>query len=903
MKQPTPYPRQRQQILARILLTIWLPTTCSPEATLAAPPSEVAAASTIPCTSGSSTPPMGSPEKIRLIAQGGHQVTVQRNNDKWQAEVEEDLLPGSSHKLSLPVIIQEGMAWQQLATCSEALQRQRVVVDSTPDNRHVHIDTRGLWRGDTPLYEVINQGALTLVPEILAQRGSDTNKNDINTVDDQRRSALHWAVIKGYKAIAVLLIKHGADVTLKDHQENKTPLDYANNKDRQYLSTIAVLAQLFSTLNNLIEDGIIKNQGDIDQKLNEVWMGLGKLEQAGPKGEEQCRYFKYRYYIQRAKYLRALGDEEEAYHQEELAEKYKKPNISFLSLDAALQETMAAPGVSSQNAGQFLDNQKADKSFHQEQGDDKWREFMEYWYAQQGQWAMLTRLGRENPDHQSPGQKDALKGALRAHEFYGASCHAADRAKDLHSEINLRAIMALRLLTIGYFLEAKMYALSVCSKLINNPDSKVRDLRKAQELLVRVQEAQLACGDRQTITNSTTRTLNIFQKLNYHHNRYPTLTVQEGYSHTENLDIKCAIAQDLQEVARELLLSNARNIKCYHIRDRDRLLLLPRLVDLDPKCAMAEDLQEIAQELLLSSAYNLPAMQVPEARIFQMEQLAKRYNQSGIRTGIAGVILLCFLIVVGGYALFKFMLTKKKNSTPRPKHVWISRLAATITGILGVLALMYGRSLWNKGERVRQESIACRGINERLWLSQACYDKKKLHEDLDRFTPHYDSNKSLEENEERMSIYRILTPKERQIQQAGLAYIINLIGKYLKDVEVNMPDDSDSDDPIFPTIEFSSLVWEELKQLAQGLDTSVEERLKALRHIAKLDLTTVRMKCITRYRRIDLLKKDKLADQLLKEAREAIEFFLQLYATPGISLAVIKDYLKVINDHCSAITT
>ena len=40
MKQYTFYPNQGQQILARILLTIWLPVMCSPEITLAAPQSE-----------------------------------------------------------------------------------------------------------------------------------------------------------------------------------------------------------------------------------------------------------------------------------------------------------------------------------------------------------------------------------------------------------------------------------------------------------------------------------------------------------------------------------------------------------------------------------------------------------------------------------------------------------------------------------------------------------------------------------------------------------------------------------------------------------------------------------------------------------------------------------------------
>ena len=35
MKYTTPYSHQRQQILARILLTLWLPITCSPEPTFA----------------------------------------------------------------------------------------------------------------------------------------------------------------------------------------------------------------------------------------------------------------------------------------------------------------------------------------------------------------------------------------------------------------------------------------------------------------------------------------------------------------------------------------------------------------------------------------------------------------------------------------------------------------------------------------------------------------------------------------------------------------------------------------------------------------------------------------------------------------------------------------------------
>ena len=331
MKQPTPYPHQRQQILARILLTIWLPITCSPEITLAAPKSESPVQHRTDIgVAESSTSAMDTPVKIRLIAQEGHLVTVLQNNDVWQAEVDEHLSTGFSNKLYLPVSIKEGIPWQQLATCSEALQRQRVVV--APDC--VHIDSRGLWRGNRPLYEVIKQGALALVPEILAQRNSDTNKSDINAVDEHGWSALHWAVSKGYKETAALLIRHGADVALKD-QESKTPLDYANNKDRQYLSTIAVLVQLFLTLD------ILTVADETRQQLIEVMERLEDLQYAKTQDQDkEYQHFTYRYNIQRANYQRALGDAERAAHYEKLAEKFQP--LPPQSLDADEQQELEA---------------------------------------------------------------------------------------------------------------------------------------------------------------------------------------------------------------------------------------------------------------------------------------------------------------------------------------------------------------------------------------------------------------------------------------------------------------------------------------------------------------------------------------------------------------------------------
>ena len=99
-----------------------------------------------------------------MTARGGHLGTVLQNNDVWQAKVDEHISTGFSYKLYLPVSIKEGIPWQQLATWSVALQRQHVVV--APDC--VHIDSRGLWRGNRPLYEVIKQGALALLARDLS---------------------------------------------------------------------------------------------------------------------------------------------------------------------------------------------------------------------------------------------------------------------------------------------------------------------------------------------------------------------------------------------------------------------------------------------------------------------------------------------------------------------------------------------------------------------------------------------------------------------------------------------------------------------------------------------------------------------------------------------------------------
>ena len=64
----------------------------------------------------------------------------------------------------------------------------------------------GIWRRDLPLYELIKhgQGALALVPEILAE-----GSVNINAVDEHGLRALDWAIRKGYTETAALLITHG----------------------------------------------------------------------------------------------------------------------------------------------------------------------------------------------------------------------------------------------------------------------------------------------------------------------------------------------------------------------------------------------------------------------------------------------------------------------------------------------------------------------------------------------------------------------------------------------------------------------------------------------------------------------------------------------------------------------
>lgn len=51
--------------------------------------------------------------------------------------------------------------------------------------------------------------------------------DDINQIDNNGKTALHWAVIRGYKNIVHLLITNGADVSIINTVNDSTPFNHA----------------------------------------------------------------------------------------------------------------------------------------------------------------------------------------------------------------------------------------------------------------------------------------------------------------------------------------------------------------------------------------------------------------------------------------------------------------------------------------------------------------------------------------------------------------------------------------------------------------------------------------------------------------------------------------------------
>jgi ankyrin repeat protein len=83
-----------------------------------------------------------------------------------------------------------------------------------------------------PLYEIVKTGRIDLVQLMLEH---NAHPNEVNKYNN--KTPLHKAAKRGYKEIAELLLKEGADKTIKD-KENKTPADIAREKGYEELASI-----------------------------------------------------------------------------------------------------------------------------------------------------------------------------------------------------------------------------------------------------------------------------------------------------------------------------------------------------------------------------------------------------------------------------------------------------------------------------------------------------------------------------------------------------------------------------------------------------------------------------------------------------------------------------------------
>ena len=345
MKQYTFYPNQGQQILARILLTIWLPVMCNPEITLAAPQSE---SPVLKNKSNKSNWFLVDP--LLGARQGEHQqgsdMATEEGSDQenWTYVLEiskkgkENTNPVDDQGQSAPH--QEVIQWLSNSGVPQGDHQEALNVAAAQGEvaqaQEILTQVSNV-AAENKLRIAAAQGEVAQVERILT-----TQDININAVDEHGWSALHWAVMAGHKEVAGRLIRHGADVALKDYQENKTPLDYASKSDSKYFSAIAALVKLFSTLGgplaaDVIAAEVIQHKDAIDQHLDRILKYLEKLEH---KKDQEYQHFKHRYHIQKAKYLKFIGEEDDASDQEKIAEEFQP--LPPQSLDADEQQELEA---------------------------------------------------------------------------------------------------------------------------------------------------------------------------------------------------------------------------------------------------------------------------------------------------------------------------------------------------------------------------------------------------------------------------------------------------------------------------------------------------------------------------------------------------------------------------------
>ena len=86
---------------------------------------------------------------------------------------------------------------------------------------------------DQPLIQASKDGDVSQVGDLL------DNGANVNAVDNEKKTPLHWASLKGHEAVAALLVKNGADVNAVDNNKN-TPLHYASVKGSDAVATLLV---------------------------------------------------------------------------------------------------------------------------------------------------------------------------------------------------------------------------------------------------------------------------------------------------------------------------------------------------------------------------------------------------------------------------------------------------------------------------------------------------------------------------------------------------------------------------------------------------------------------------------------------------------------------------------------
>ena len=323
MKHPTSN-LQSQQNLVSIVLAAGLIVSYNLNTTLADARSPMTEQpSTSACPPEIPTKAMGT-SGLTLTAQGGHKVTVRQNNGSLQAEVHKNLPRiGFLRTLYLlPVYIEEGLDWQEIAKLSETTQRKYVAVDFTPDRvtvgltpdkSHVYIGRRGLWRDNVePLQRAREEEHLAHVQEIV-----EKGKGNTNAVDDEMHSLSCQAI----------------------------------NQGLGHLNIIAEVMQLLSTLEDLIGAnlaGDVQNDTEIKQTRSKVQDWLENLKSRRGQYDPSYCDLRYQYHSQYAQYLEDLGDQKASAEQRESAKMYQsqgqKLDTTILlppPLDEQVQEALA----------------------------------------------------------------------------------------------------------------------------------------------------------------------------------------------------------------------------------------------------------------------------------------------------------------------------------------------------------------------------------------------------------------------------------------------------------------------------------------------------------------------------------------------------------------------------------